>query len=100
MGNRTHVRIVLAALALAQLLARLVLPRESDPNNLDERLTVLLAGDHYQVASSRWQPLQLRGPVKLANQQQQLMRAKLKRNVDFTDAYIDRLVLQVYSGPG
>src|SRR5207237_750493 len=36
----------------------------------------------------------------LARQQQQLMQADLKRGVDFTDAYIDRLVLNVYGGPG
>lgn len=82
-----------------QLLARLVLPRERDPNNLDDRLTTLVRGDQYELAG-RWQRLELRRPVKLANEQQQLMRAQLKREVDFTDAYIDRLVLNVYGGPG
>jgi len=82
-----------------QLLARLVLPRERNPNNLDEPLTTLLRGDLYQPVS-RWQRLELRRPAKQAGQQQQIMRAQLKRDVDFTDAYIDRLLLNVYAGPG
>ena len=28
------------------------------------------------------------------------MRAELKRDVNFADAYLDRLVLNVYGGPG
>jgi hypothetical protein len=83
-----------------QLMARLVLPKERNPNNLDEPLTTLIRGDLYQPVS-RWQRLELRRPPKLAKQQQQLMRAQLQRDVDFTDAYIDRIVLNVYAGgPG
>ncbi|HLJ92723.1 MAG TPA: hypothetical protein VKU02_05945, partial [Gemmataceae bacterium] len=82
-----------------QLLARLVLPREHNPSNLDEPLTALLRGDLYQPVS-RWQRLELRRPAKQAAQQQQIMRAQLKRDVDFTDAYIDRLLVNVYAGPG
>lgn len=83
----------------AQLMARLVLPRERDPHNLDERLTALLPGSQYQTTGF-WQRLDMRRPAKLALEQQQLMQAKLQRPVDFTDAYIDRLMLQAYSGPG
>jgi hypothetical protein len=82
-----------------QLLARLVLPKERNPENLDEPLTALLRGDLYQEAG-RWHRLELRLPVKLAQKQQQLMRAELQRDVDFTDAYVDRVVLNVYGGPG
>src|SRR6266852_1067176 len=81
-----------------QLLARLVLPRERNPNNLDEPLTALLRGDAYNPVS-RWQRLELRRPAKQAVQQQQIMRAHWKRDVDFTDAYIDRLLVNVYAGP-
>jgi hypothetical protein len=83
----------------AQLLARLVLPHERNPSNLDEPLTTLLRGTTYQQVG-RWQRLELRNPIKLAQEQQQLMQAQLKRAIDFTDAYIDRLVLNVYGGPG
>jgi hypothetical protein len=82
-----------------QLLARVVLPKEHNPNNLQEPLTTLLRGDVYQPVS-RWQRLELRRPIKQAGQQQQIMRAQLKRDIDFTDAYIDRLLLNVYAGPG
>jgi hypothetical protein len=82
-----------------QLAARVVLPKERNPGNLDEPLTVLLRGDAYQLVS-RWQRLDLRRPLKLMRDQQQLMRAELNRDVDFSEAYIDRLVLNVYCGPG
>jgi hypothetical protein len=82
-----------------QLMGRLVLPRERDPRSPDTQPTTLLRGDLYQQAG-RWQRLELRSPVKLAREQQQFMRAEFKRDVDFTDAYLDRLVLNVYGGPG
>jgi hypothetical protein len=82
-----------------QVLARLVLPKERNPQNLDEPLTTLLRGDLYQEAG-RWHRLELRLPVKMARQQQQLMRAEFQRDVDFSDAYVDRIILNVYAGPG
>ncbi len=83
----------------AQLVARLVLPKEHNPNNLDEPLTTLLRGDVYQKVS-RWQQLALNKPTALVKAQQKVMREQLKRDVDFTDAYIDRVVINAYSGPG
>ena len=83
----------------AQLMARIVLPNERDPNNLDNRLTTFIRGDIYRNAG-RWQRLELGRGSQLAKQQQQLMQAQLKRSVNFTDAYIDALVLNVYAGPG
>jgi hypothetical protein len=82
-----------------QILARLVLPKERDPRNLDQPLTVLLPGDFYQPVS-RWKKLEVRRPTRLARSQQQLMRASLQRDVDFSNAYVDQVVLNVYSGPG
>lgn len=82
-----------------QLLARLVLPKERNPNNLEESLTTLLRGDTYQVVG-RWQRLELHHPQKLATERQQVMRFEFKKDFDFTGAYIDRLVLNVYGGPG
>jgi hypothetical protein len=82
-----------------QLMARVVLPHERDPQNLDNLLTTYIRGDSYQQVG-QWQHLQLGRPVQLAKQQQQLMQAQLKRAVDFTDAYVDGLLLNVYGGPG
>src|SRR5262249_14723651 len=69
-----------------QLLARLVLPKERHPERPDEPLTVLLHGDMYQQ-SSRWQRLEMRRPVKLVTEQQQLLRAQFRRDIDVSDAY-------------
>ncbi len=83
----------------AQLMARLVLPRERAAGHPEDRLTTLLRGDQYQTVG-RWQRLELRRPVKMVREQQQLLRAELHRDIDLADAYIDRLVLNVYGGPG
>lgn len=82
-----------------QLLARLVLPRERDPKQLDQPLTTLLRGDVFLTAG-RWQRVELRRPLKQLTEQQQMLRAELKRDVSVADAYIDQLLLNVYSGPG
>src|SRR5439155_9002399 len=82
-----------------QLLGRLVLPQERNPKKPDEPLTTLLRGDHDQIVG-RWQPLELRQPVKLANEQQQLLRLEMKRDINFAGAYVDCLYVNVYGGPG
>jgi len=82
-----------------QLQARLVLPRERNPRQLDEPMTVMLTGDSYKL-TRKWQKLELSNPVKLMKDQQQLLRAQFRRDLDLTDAYIDRLVLNLYTGPG
>jgi hypothetical protein len=82
-----------------QIIARVVLPNERDPNNLDNRLTTFIRGDSYRNAG-RWQRLEIGRAAQLTQQQQQLMQAQLKRPVNFADAYIDALLLNVYGGPG
>jgi hypothetical protein len=87
----------------SQLLARLVLPREKDPQNLDQPVTALIRGDPRDATYenvSRWQRLELRQVAKLIKQQQPLLRAELKRDLNFDGAYIDQLVLNVYGGRG
>src|SRR5262245_11277991 len=82
-----------------QLLARLVLPHERDPRNAELPLTTLLRGDTYQT-TGHWQHLELRQPVRLTTQQQQLLRAELRRDVTIADSYVDLVLLNVYGGPG
>jgi hypothetical protein len=82
-----------------QLLARVVFPKEWDPNNPGHPLTALLPGDRYQIVQ-HWQPLALPSPVKLLRQQQQLLTGTLKHEINTTEAYVDQLVLNVYTGPG
>jgi hypothetical protein len=82
-----------------QLLCRIVLPGEHDPHNLDQPLTLIVKGDAYKT-TGQWQQLALRQPVKRLKEQQQLLRAELKRDVVIADAYVDRVILNLYSGPG
>ncbi len=82
-----------------QLLCRVVLPQEHDPQNLDQPLTTLIKADEYQI-TGRWQQLTLKQPMKRLREQLQLMRAGQKRDVIGAGAYIDRLVLNVWSGKG
>ena len=83
-----------------QLMARVVFPREADPNNLGYRLTTYIRGDTYQQAG-QWKSLEIgRAVSQTLNLQKQLLNSELKRNIDITDAYIDALVLNMYAGPG
>ncbi len=81
-----------------QLLCRVVLPRERDPNKVGEPLRFLLRCEPYQ--SARWKMITLRQPVKRLKEQQQLLRHQLGRDVVIDEAYVDQLVLNVYDGPG
>jgi hypothetical protein len=82
-----------------QVLCRVVLPHERDPQHLDQVLTTVVRGETYEL-TGRWQQLRLRHPVKALREQQQLLQATLKREVNTTDAYVDRIILNVYGGPG
>jgi hypothetical protein len=82
-----------------QLLARLVLPNQRDPKNLANVLTTFLRGDVYQQAG-QWKRLALSRPVQLMKNQKTLMQAQENAQLDFTGAYIDNLLLNVYAGPG
>jgi hypothetical protein len=82
-----------------QLLARAVLPKEADPSSLEDRLVVMLRGDVYKQVGG-WKQLEIGRPMKLARDQQQLMQSQLGRPVNFDGAYIDKLILNVYGGPG
>jgi hypothetical protein len=96
-----------------QLLCRVVLPRERDAKDPDQRLTVLLPGppdpaeppkpadpSSTYTLVGRWQQLSIRLPVKRLREQQQLLNASLKRQIVTDDAYVDHVFLNVYGGPG
>ena len=82
-----------------QVLARVILPREREKQNLDQPLTLVLRGDVYQTAG-RWQALAIREPQRLLREQQALLRAELGRDVTAEGAYIDQIVINVYGGRG
>jgi hypothetical protein len=88
-----------------RLLCRVVLPRERDPKNPDQPLTVLLPGGDIAPGEiyervGRWQQLSIRQPVKLLQKQQQLLNTELKKEILTADAYVDLVILNVYGGPG
>ncbi len=82
-----------------QLVARIILPNERDAKNLEAPMSTLIRGDIYQNAG-RWQRIGIGRPMQLARQQQQLLQAQLQRQVNFNDAYVDSIMLNVYGGPG
>jgi hypothetical protein len=82
-----------------KLMARVVLPNERDPNNLDFRLTTYIQGDDYQLAG-RWQPLNIRKPVEKWKMQQHILSKGTNRALDYSGAYIDALVVNLNAGPG
>lgn len=81
-----------------QLLCRVVLPRERDPHQVNQPLTVLVRCEPYQ--NTRWKFLTLNQPVKRLQEQQQLLRHQLGRDVNVMDAYVSEMVLNLYDGPG
>lgn len=82
-----------------QLFCRVVLPKEREPKNLDQPLTLVLKGDTYQL-TGRWQQLTLRQPVRRLKEQVNLFRAETGKDAVVADAYVDRLIMNVYAGPG
>jgi hypothetical protein len=82
-----------------QILARIVLPKERDPKNVENVLTTYIRGDSYNQVG-RWQLLEIGRPVSLTKQQQQLMTESSKHSLDFTGAYVDHVVLNLNAGPG
>lgn len=83
-----------------QMLGRLVIPKERNPKQIDEQLTVIVLLDTYKAPASDWQKLVLKRPLDILNAQKLVLRNQLKRDVDLTDAYFDQLILNVYCGPG
>src|SRR5207244_11769900 len=81
-----------------QVLAYVVFPRERDPNRL-QLLNTLVQGTIYDQ-TGKWQRLETTRPDLATERQARLLRASLMRNVDTREAYVDRVVLNVYGGPG
>jgi hypothetical protein len=81
-----------------QLLVRVVLPRASDPRT-GKPLTTLLRGASYNKVGV-WQQLRLENLTLELDRQVRVLRAQFGRDVDAREAYVDRLLLNVYGGPG
>lgn len=81
-----------------QLAVRVVFPRTLEPQT-GKPVTALIAGDPY-TTPGQWQKLSIAGLREQTEQQVRVLRAQLRMPVDSTQAYIDRVLLNAYSGPG
>lgn len=84
-----------------QLRARVVFPNERDPANPQAALTTLIVGDTYPAEKTRqWWPLKLQDVPAVLAKHLPVLQTQIGRAVNTKDAYIDRLVLNLYTGPG
>jgi len=87
-SNRSGVRIS----------ARVVLPRTPDPRS-GRPLSTTISGSTYTDVG-RWQQLRIQEVPTLVARQVRVLRSELGSHVDAAGAYLDRMLLDVYGGPG
>lgn len=81
-----------------QLAARVVFPRTLEPQT-GRPVTALISGDAY-ASPGQWQKLSIAKLREQTEQQVRVLRAQLRMPVDGTQAYVDRVLLNAYAGPG
>ncbi len=81
-----------------QLLARVVLPRTEDPRT-GRPVTTLVQGTSYSQVG-RWQQLRIEQIPLLVDRAIRVLRMQMSTNVDGREAFVDRILLNVYGGPG
>ncbi len=81
-----------------QLAAQVVLPRSRDPRT-GAPVSTLLQGTSYTTVG-RWQQLRLEGIPRLLDRKTPLLRTQLGPGLDPREAYVERVLLNVYGGPG
>jgi hypothetical protein len=79
-------------------MARIVLPRVVDPQTGQPQTTVVQGDTYTQVG--RWQQLVIKDVPLTLSRQIRVLRSKIGPQVDSNEAYIDQLILNVYSGKG
>jgi hypothetical protein len=82
----------------AQLLARVILPDDVDPDNRAPSY-VMVPGTVFETPD-RWQKLELAEMLPSIELQAKVLRASTKRPVSLKGAYIERLVMNIYEGEG
>ncbi|HVJ83288.1 MAG TPA: hypothetical protein VNC50_19645, partial [Planctomycetia bacterium] len=80
------------------LLARVVLPHDSDPET-GKATVILLEGDVGTLAG-RWKNLTLTRPLAALKRKQNLLQGRRGASVDLREAYCDMLLLNVHTGIG
>lgn len=81
-----------------RMFVRVVFPRTMEPRT-QVPVTALLSGTTYAKVGS-WEQLYLEDLPTLVARQARVLRAQLKTAVDTHEAYIDRVLLNVATGPG
>ena len=81
-----------------QVFVQVVLPRTVDPRT-QRPVTTLLPGSTYTTAG-RWQQLRVEDIPRALNRQTRVLRTQLGPGVDPREAYVERLLVNVYGGPG
>jgi len=81
-----------------QILARLAFPRSTDPAT-GRPITCLVRGAATQVGGD-WQHLTIENLPKLVVRETQLLRARLGRDIDPREAYLESVLLNIYVGSG
>ena len=84
--------------AAVQLKARVVFPRAKDPKTGNPATAVVDGTSYTRVGN--WQQLSIDNLPKLVSAQVGILRVQFRADVDAREAYIDRLMLGVYSGEG
>jgi hypothetical protein len=82
----------------AQLLARVILPDDVDPDSRAPSY-VMVPGTVFETAD-RWQKLEIAEMLPSIELQAKVLRASTKRPVSLKGAYIERLVMNIYEGEG
>lgn len=81
-----------------QLLARIVLPADTDPDT--GQASFLLVAGTISDDPDRWERLELTDVPRAAEAQARILRIKTGRKIDLEGAYLERLVVNLYGGPG
>jgi hypothetical protein len=81
-----------------QLLARVVLPADVDPDTA--RPSYLLVPGTIANDADRWERLELPDLARAVEEQARIRRVQTGRRVSLEGAYVERLVVNLYGGPG
>jgi hypothetical protein len=81
-----------------QLFGRIILPADTDPDT-GQPSFVMVPGSLYESVD-RWQRMSLPDLRKEIDRRARVLRTRTKRPVSLEGAYLDRLVLNLYGGPG
>lgn len=81
-----------------QIIARVVLPRSQDPRS-GRPVSTLIRGSSY-TQTSAWQRLRINNLQSLLDRQVPVLRAQFGSHIDPREAFVDRIILNVYGGLG